>query len=305
MRRAGRAGTARRFLGRLRARGPGGASWLGVVSGARLAHFIVDRTHPANVGVAARVHEGLLGWDAGCYETIARVGYGAMGSQSLRFFPAVPMLTHVAGLVARGGRRRGAVVVVQRGGVRGHGAALRPRAPRDGRRRGGPSDHLVPQSGPGRLVLVMGYAESTLLCLALGCFLALRPPPAPASAARPHFALAGLLAFLAALSRPIGVLLALAVAVELVRWWIRLSSEPASGRAGGAPRRPPVGLLAFWAVGPARGRGLLDSPARPVPVVAPRWRWLIPWSRPITTLRGTLARPRGHRPPCALGCARG
>ena len=41
-----------------------------------LAHFIVDRTHPEAPGVAARVHAGLLSWDAGWYETIARVGYG-------------------------------------------------------------------------------------------------------------------------------------------------------------------------------------------------------------------------------------
>src|SRR5580698_3491152 len=59
-----------------------------------LAHFIVDRTHPAAPGVAARVHAGLLGWDAGWYETIARQGYGPLGRQSLRFFPLVPLLTH-------------------------------------------------------------------------------------------------------------------------------------------------------------------------------------------------------------------
>ena len=49
-----------------------------------LAHFIVDRTDPAHLGVAARVHEGLLGWDAGFYEAIARVGYAALGTQSER-----------------------------------------------------------------------------------------------------------------------------------------------------------------------------------------------------------------------------
>src|SRR5580698_7823504 len=59
-----------------------------------LAHFVVDRTHPATVAAAARVHEGLLGWDAGWYESIARVGYGPLGRQSLRFFPGVPLLTH-------------------------------------------------------------------------------------------------------------------------------------------------------------------------------------------------------------------
>ncbi len=60
-----------------------------------LAHFVVDRTHPSAPGVAARVHQGLLGWDAGWYETIARQGYGPLGHESLRFFPAVPLLTHV------------------------------------------------------------------------------------------------------------------------------------------------------------------------------------------------------------------
>ena len=59
-----------------------------------LAHFIVDRTHPSTPGVAARVHAGLLGWDAGWFESIAREGYGPLGHQSLRFFPLVPLMTH-------------------------------------------------------------------------------------------------------------------------------------------------------------------------------------------------------------------
>ena len=64
-----------------------------------LAHFVVDRTHPNVAGVATRVHEGLLGWDAGIYEAIARVGYGHLGHQSLRFFPLLPLVTHVLGWV--------------------------------------------------------------------------------------------------------------------------------------------------------------------------------------------------------------
>jgi hypothetical protein len=93
-------------------------------------------------------------------------------------------------------------------------------------------------------VLVMGYAESTLLCLSLGCFLALRRGPAT----RPNFALAALLGFAAALTRPIGVLLALVVAVELVRWWIRLGRPQ---RLAGlvAVGTPLLGLAGFgiWA----------------------------------------------------------
>jgi hypothetical protein len=59
-----------------------------------LAHFVVDRTHPSTAGVGARVHEGLLGWDAGYYETIARVGYHPLGREGLRFFPPHPPPTH-------------------------------------------------------------------------------------------------------------------------------------------------------------------------------------------------------------------
>ena len=47
-----------------------------------LAHFIVDRTHPSTPGVAARVHAGLLGWDAGWFESIAREGYGPLWATS-------------------------------------------------------------------------------------------------------------------------------------------------------------------------------------------------------------------------------
>ena len=72
-------------------------------------------------------------------------------------------------------------------------------------------------------------------------------PPAlvgPRPGCGAEFALAGVLAFLAALTRPIGVLLALVVAVELVRWWIRLGRGPRlAGLA--ATAAPVVGLAAF------------------------------------------------------------
>jgi hypothetical protein len=213
---------------------------LGVLA---LAHFIVDRTNPANAGVTARVHEGLLGWDAGFYETIARVGYAAMGSQSLRFYPAVPLLTHVVAWLPGVGDGA-ALLVVSNVAAFVATALLYVLVRRE------TADALVARRAiwvlslaPAAYVLVMGYAESTLLCLALACFLALRPAPGNPSR-RPSFALAGLLAFLGALARPIGVLLALAVAAELVRWWVRLSrSQRLSGLA--ATAAAPVGLVAF------------------------------------------------------------
>jgi len=217
-----------------------------VVGGALgLAHFIVDRTHPSTPGVAARVHAGLLGWDAGWYETIARQGYAPLGRESLRFFPAVPLLTHAAAWVPGLGDGPALVLLA-------NAAALAATAMLYVLVRRETGDGAVARRSlwvlsllPAAFVLVMGYAESFLLVFALGCFLALRPP-AGASGLRPHFAVAGVLAFAAALTRPIGVLLVLAAMAELVRWWPRLGrAERVAGI--GAVVAPFVGLLAFLA----------------------------------------------------------
>jgi hypothetical protein len=219
-----------------------------VVLGAlALAHFIVDRTHPAAAGVAARVHEGLLGWDAGYYKTIARVGYAPLSREGLRFFPAVPVLTHVVAWLPGVGEGP-ALLVVANGAAFVATALLFVLV-----RRETGSVEVARRAiwflslAPAAFVLVMGYAESTLLCLSVGCFLALRPGP-HAGRVRPNFALAGVLAFAAALTRPIGVLLALAVAVELVRWWVRLDRRRRLTGLG-AIVAPFVGLLGFglWA----------------------------------------------------------
>ena len=213
-----------------------------VLSALGLAHFIVDRTHPATVGVAARVHAGLLGWDAGWYETIAREGYGPLGRQSLRFFPAVPVLTH--GLAWLGLGDGPALVLLANVAAFAATAMLYVLV----RRETGSPDVArraiwVLSLLPAAFVLVMGYAESVLLVFALGCFLALRPP-ATSTDNRPHFAVAGVLAFAAALTRPVGVLLFLAVASELIRWWQRLGrNERVAGL--GAVAAPFVGLLVF------------------------------------------------------------
>ena len=217
-----------------------------------LAHFIVDRTHPATVGVAARVHAGLLGWDAGWYETIARLGYGPLGRQSLRFFPAVPVLTHALAWLGLGDGP--ALVLLANAAAFAATAMLYVLVRRE---TGSPAVARralwVLSLLPAAFVLVMGYAESVLLVCALGCFLALRPPDAaaaepPAADAAATTTRARRPAFAAALTRPVGVLLFLAVAAELVRWWPRLGrGERVTGLA--AVAAPFVGLLVFlgWA----------------------------------------------------------
>ena len=217
-----------------------------VVGGALgLAHFIVDRTHPSTSAVAARAHAGLLGWDAGWYETIARQGYAPLGRESLRFFPAVPLFTHALAWVPGLGDGPALVLLA-------NAAALAATAMLYVLVRRETGDGAVARRSlwvlsllPAACVLVMGYAESVLLVFALGCFLALRPP-AGGSGLRPHFAVAGVLAFAAALTRPIGVLLVLATMAELVRWWPRLGrAERVAGI--GAVAAPFVGLLTFLA----------------------------------------------------------
>jgi hypothetical protein len=219
-----------------------------------LAHFAVDRTHPSAAAVGARVHEGLLGWDAGYYETIARVGYHPLGKESLRFFPAVPAITHALAWIP--GLDDGAALLVL-----SNVAAFVATVLLFALVRRETGDPLVARRAiwflslsPAAFVLVMGYAESTLLCLSIGSFLALRPNLGPAGGPihrvpqRPHFALAGLLGFVGALTRPIGVLLALVVAVELVRWWIRLGrTQRLAGLV--ATVAPLLGLAGFgiWA----------------------------------------------------------
>ena len=181
--------TCRRWWGRLpeslRAALPPYVVARVIVGGALgLAHFVVDRTHPATAGVAARVHEGLLGWDAGWYETIARHGYGPLGRESLRFFPALPLLTHVLAWVPGIGDGTALLVVA-------NAAALAATAMLYVLVRREVADPAVARRAvwilsllPAAFVLVMGYAESVLLVAALGCFLALRPSPARAGRAR-------------------------------------------------------------------------------------------------------------------------
>jgi hypothetical protein len=217
-----------------------------VLSTLALAHFIVDRTHPSSAGVAARVHEGLLGWDAGWYETIARAGYTPpLGHQSIRFFPSVPLLTHVVAWFP-GIDGGAALLIVSNVAALVATALLFVLVRREtGDAALARRTLWVLSLGPAAFVLVMGYAESVLLCLVIGCFLALRPSGA---AGRPNFVLAAALGFAAALTRPIGVLVALAVVAELVRWWPRLGrSERVAGL--GATVGPVLGLAAFlgWA----------------------------------------------------------
>jgi hypothetical protein len=205
----------------------------GLVAGALvLAHELANEAHLSGAQVA-RIREGLLGWDAGWYESIARHGYAGAGHASLRFFPLVPALARALSVLPGVGVGTALVVLanVSAFGATALAAAL-------ARRESGDSSlarrvaWLVCLAPPA-FVMVMGYAEGTLLLLSVGVFWALR-------ARRWWWAAA--LGVAAGTCRPIGLLLVAPAVVEGFREW-----RGASGRARAA--------ILSAVVGPAVGFG--------------------------------------------------
>jgi len=179
-----------------------------VVLGAlAVAHELVTRGRPLPA-VAARVHEGLLGWDSGWYEAIARHGYGGAGHLSLRFFPVVPLLVRALSWLPGVGVG-GALLVVSNGSALAAVALVAVLARREtgdvglARR----AAWLVCLAPPA-FSAVMGYADATLIALSVGAMLALR--------ARAWW-WAALLGLAAGATRPLGVLLVVPAAVEALR----------------------------------------------------------------------------------------
>ncbi len=213
-----------------------------VLGALAFAHLVVSRTHPSSPGVAARVHQGLLAWDAGFYESIARFGYRPFGHQALRFFPLFPLAARALAWLP-GVSDRVAVVVIANLGTLIGTALLVVLV-----RRETGDDPLARRSAwllslaPPAFVLVLGYAEGLLLVFTVACFLALRP----AAGRRPSWLWAALFGYAAALTRPLGVLLVLPVACEAWRHW---RGAPRAERAAIALALagPVAGLVTFLA----------------------------------------------------------
>ncbi len=202
-----------------------------------LAALVLSREAADRDGVSAavalRVHQGLLGWDAGWYQSIAAHGYSGAGHQSLRFFPLVPALARAAS-VAPGISPGAGLLIVANVAALVAAAALAVLA-----RYETGDEGLARRAAwllclaPPAFVLVMGYAEGTLLALSVGAMLALRTH---------RWWWAALLGLLAGLTRPLGALLTVPAAIE-------------AGRSlRGAPRAERVGRVAAG-LGPVFGAG--------------------------------------------------
>jgi hypothetical protein len=199
-----------------------------------VGHELVTHHHLTGAA-AARVHQGLLGWDAGWYQSIAGHGYAGAGPSSLRFFPLLPLVARALSVLP--GISVGAAVVVVANISALIGTALMVVLVRleSG------DDRLARRSAwliclaPAAFTFVMGYAEGTLLALAVGCFLALRTR---------HWGFAALLGMAAGLTRPLGALLLVPAAVEAWRDWRGAAAGERLARSA-AVAGPVVGAGAF------------------------------------------------------------
>ncbi len=181
------------------------------------AHLSVGTLRPDNAAAASRVHQGLLAWDAGWYQAIAAHGYAAAGQQSLRFFPLYPLVARVVGWVPGVGTGAALLLVANAAALLALAALLvliRVDLGDDGLARR--SVRLLALA-PSAYVFVLGYSDALLLLSAVVTFLGART-------GRWWWAAAAGLA--AGAVRPVGLLVAVPVAVEM--WRVR--------RTGTAPQ---------------------------------------------------------------------
>jgi hypothetical protein len=205
-----------------------------------LAHLVGSRAHPESPAVAFRVHQGLLAWDAGFYESIARFGYRPFGHQALRFFPLFPLAARALAWLPGVNDGIAVVLIANLGALIGTALlVVLVRRETGDDRLAGRSAWLLSLAPPA-FTLVLGYAEGMLLVFTTATFLCLRP----AAGKHPSWLWAAAFSFAAALTRPLGVLLVLPVACEAWRHW---RTAPASERSAivVALAGPVAGLATF------------------------------------------------------------
>jgi hypothetical protein len=197
-----------------------------------LALFTMRHIANTQFTVPFQLHRGLLAWDASWYRDIAAHGYTGVATDGLRFFPLFPMLGRVVSWLP-GANAGFGVLFVANVSALALGFALyalveHERGDTDLARRAVWLVYLVPPA----FVLVMGYSEATFMTFAVLALLGMRSN---------RWWIAAVCAFLAGLTRPVGVLLAVPAAVE---GWQRRDV-----RAAAPVVAPAAGLLAYllWA----------------------------------------------------------
>ena len=175
-----------------------------------MAKYEVSHFHITNSKAVLESHDGLLGSDAGWYQTIAAHGYGALPRSATRFCPRLPLLDR--GLSDITSLTVGiASLVITNAASLLLGVGLYALVRSEFR------DAVVARRvvwlimlAPPAFVFVMGYSEALLVLLAVAFFINVR---------RGNWWWAGLFGYLAGTARPIGCLLAVPALIEVVRSW--------------------------------------------------------------------------------------
>jgi hypothetical protein len=206
-----------------------------VVASLVVSHLIVRSVRPDNPGAQLRVHQGLLAWDGGWYESIAGHGYAASGVQSLRFFPGYPMAARVLGWIPGVGVGPALVVIANLCALAALAALLVLVRHDLGDAALARRSVWLLTLAPSAYSLVLGYADAALLLCSIVTVLAARSH-------RWWWAAAG--GLVAGLVRPVGILLVVPVLIEI--WQERRMRQP------GRPPRSPLALGAA-ALAPVAG----------------------------------------------------
>lgn len=195
---------------------------------ATIRHIVTTR----HFAVPLETHSGLLAWDASWYRDIARSGYHGVAAEGLRFFPLFPLVARAVSWLPGVSAGFGVVFVANVSalalGFALYQLVVQEREDTELARRAVWLVYLVPPA----FVLVMGYAEATFMTFAAIVLIGVRSQ---------RWWLAGICGFLAALTRPVGVLLAVPAAVE---GWQRRDAKAVVPVVA-----PGAGLLAYlvWA----------------------------------------------------------
>jgi hypothetical protein len=192
-----------------------------------LGTLVVTRHVLSTLHVASdlRGQASLLGWDAAWYRDIAGRGYGSIAREGLRFFPLFPITARVVSWLP--GVDAGlAVILVANAAALALGFALYAlvlgeRDDPDLARRAVWLVYLLPSA----YVLVMGYAEAMFMTAAAIVLLTLR---------QRRWWIAAAVGFLAGLTRPVGMVLAVPALVEAVRTRDRAAAAPVIAPVAGS-----------------------------------------------------------------------
>jgi hypothetical protein len=209
------------------------------------ARILVGAGYVAAVAIANRLlhhhpeqlTNGLVAWDGTWYRDLAIHGYRGVPIQGVRFFPLFPLVGRV--LAAPFGGHVSAVLVIVANVASLVAAVLLRRLVLLERH-----DHALAERAvwvsilfPSAFVLVLAYAEAIMLVATIGAFLCLR---------RRRWWWAAALGLVAALSRPLGVVVAVPALVEGI---VGFGAAPARDRVArlAAVVAPIAGLVAYLA----------------------------------------------------------